>query len=110
MKNAQKQIRLHLQSPSPSRCKQSFMPWTFVISMCSDTVGVFDSKLVNAADSTFDLAVVVDVAVASAAAVAADVAFAGKIVALIDWIAVDNEPMLFGVEAILFAFFFSFAT
>lgn len=68
--------------------------------MCSDAVGVFDSKLVNAADSTVDFAVV-DVAadITAAAAAAVDVEFAGKIVALIDWI-VDNEPMVFGVEAI----------
>lgn len=65
--------------------------------MCSDAVGVFASKLVNAADSTVAF-VVVDVAAATTAA-AVDVEFAGKIVALIDWI-VDNEPMLFGVEAI----------
>lgn len=73
--------------------------------MCSDAVGLFESKLVNAADSTVALVVVVDDVTAAATAAAVDVEFAGKIAALIDWI-VDNELMLFGVEAIFHVFFF----
>lgn len=66
--------------------------------------GVFDSKLVNAADT---VAFVVDAAAeaaAVAAAAAVDVEFAGKIAALIDW-TVAKELMLFGVEAIFRVFF-----
>lgn len=72
--------------------------------MCSEVAGVFDSKLVNAADT---VAFVVDAAAeaaAAAAAAAVDVEFAGKIAALIDW-TVDKELMLFGVEAIFRTFF-----
>lgn len=66
----------NLQSPSPSRSKQSFWLWIFVISMCSKTVGVFDCKPANVAN---DIGVVVVDAIA-----AADGKFAGKIVALLD--------------------------
>lgn len=40
----------NLQSPSPSRSKQSFMLRIFVILVCSENVGVFDCMLANVAE------------------------------------------------------------
>lgn len=65
--------------------------------MCSKTVGVFDCKPANVAN---DIGVVVVDAIA-----AADGKFAGKIVALLDWIA-DIERKPFVVEFIFSRLFF----